>query len=514
MQRMRKASTLFKQIRCHWKYIDRVQPQNSLPVLTSSHQNFRYTSHDVSQSSQNLQESYKFLKSVYTTQKHGVLSIESGCRKFCQTYRHMTEEEKLALLCHIAENYGVDQELIVDIVKNFLESKERGEAVILRIEERMRGALSAKYQVLFSDIGRIEGGVKFLLDMRADIIHLLSSTKDIDRAHLIDLQHALRDMLSLWFTVGFLNLERITWHSSCDMLQKISEYEAVHPVRHWHDLKRRVGPYRRCFVFTHSSMPQEPIVVLHCALTSEISSSIHSIIGNHGYSSNNLEQEKIEEGPEDPTKINTAMFYSVSNSQKGLQGVDLGNYLIKKVAGELQHEWPQITQFSSISPIRGFRDWLISEINLTSKDKGSHSSQLLTEADIECLCNASNIDKDFATALQVFKDHVSQHSWVKNEDMMKAMKAPLMRLCARYLYIEKRRGYALNPVANFHLQNGAVLWRLNWMADTTLRGLSNSCGLMVNYRYYPEDTVKNSQQYIEHKHINTSDHIQRLLTSE
>ncbi|XP_053398010.1 malonyl-CoA decarboxylase, mitochondrial-like isoform X2 [Mercenaria mercenaria] len=444
------------------------------------------------------------------------------CRQFCQTYRHMEESEKLALLCHISENYGVNQELIVDIVKNFLESKERGEAVILRIEERMRGALSAKYQVLFSDIGRIEGGVKFLVDMRADIMHLLSSTKDIDRAHLLDLQHALKDILSLWFTVGFLNLERITWQSSCEMLQKISEYEAVHPVRHWQDLKRRVGPYRRCFVFTHSSMPHEPIVVLHCALTSEISSSIHSIIGNRGYSTSSLEQEKVEEGPEDPNKINTAMFYSVSNTQKGLQGVDLGNYLIKKVAGELQHEWPQMTQFSSISPIPGFRDWLNREINAACRedtqddlqpretDKGSHSSQLLTETDIECLCNSINTDKSFASALQIFKEHVMQHTWVNKEDTVTAMKAPLMRLCARYLYLEKRRGYALNSVANFHLQNGAVLWRLNWMADTTLRGLTNSCGLMVNYRYYLEDTVGNSQQYIEHKVINTSDHIRQL----
>ncbi|KAL4233761.1 hypothetical protein ACF0H5_008439 [Mactra antiquata] len=516
------------QITCSYSKISHYLSRSVTPVLSthdgllSKCKHRMYCDDNVHSSNKNLEDMFEFLKSVYTTKKHGILSIESGCRIFCQTYRHMEDNDKITLLCHIAENYGVNQDDIVNTVKQFIASKERGEVIMLRIEERLRGALSAKYQILFSDIGRIEDGVKFLVDMRADILRLIGSTKDIERAYLMDLQYTLKDILALWFTVGFLNLERMTWQSSCDMLQKISEYEAVHPMRHWLDLKRRVGPYRRCFVFTHSSMPREPLVVLHCALTNHISSSIHNIIGSRGYNSKSVDQDINIDGPENRDNINTAIFYSVTSTQKGLQGVDLGNYLIKRVASELKNEWPQITQFSSLSPIPGFRDWLIKEINTChaalkassndisqSKTSGCVST-FLSYQEVEQLCNQANISSDSISGLQVFHNCVTHHTWVHNKSIMKILEAPLMRLCARYLYLEKRRGYALNSVGNFHLQNGAVLWRINWMGDTSLRGLNNSCGLMVNYRYYLEDTISNSQRYIEDKIIQASDQVKQL----
>ncbi|XP_052240597.1 malonyl-CoA decarboxylase, mitochondrial-like [Dreissena polymorpha] len=463
-----------------------------------------------------LADELQFLQTFYTSDVHGVLSIEKGCRRFCDLYRSMDTSSRLSLLCHIGESYGVDQRAIVDVAQKVIDSQARGEVLMLRTLERLRRALTPRYQLLLGDIGRLEGGVKFLADMRADILNMLSTTSsDLDRAHLEALQSCLRELLSLWFTMGFLQLERATWHSSCDMLQKISEYEVVHPVRHWADMKRRVGPYRRCYVFTHNSMPREPIVVLHCALTKDIASSIHSILDMRGYSEKTeMDLTPPMEEVEKAEHITTAMFYSVTSTQKGLQGVDLGNYLIKRAAVELQKEWPQITQFSSISPIPGFRDWLTGEINRQCgalKDCSLKEEQyLITQNEISSLCTTDSIKPEALMALERLKDHVINVTWTRDQDIVTAVKPILMRLCARYLYREKRRGYALNTVANFHLQNGAVLWRLNWAADNSSRGLSSSCGLMVNYRYFLQDTVTYSQEYIEHKQIRASQQIKEL----
>ncbi|WAR08338.1 DCMC-like protein [Mya arenaria] len=453
-----------------------------------------------------LKDELKFLQSFYASETHGVLSIESGCRRFCELYRSMDAGSKMELLRHIAENYGVDQTVIVNVAQRVID-------------------------------------IQWLLSKSA------TSVSETDRAHLTSLQLCLKELLSLWFTMGFLRLERLTWQSPCDVLQKkvgwardgcsvsegavvpithqgflrlerliwqspcdvlqkISEFEAVHPVRHWADLKRRVGPYRRCFVFTHTSMPREPIV---------------SILERPG----------------------------------GLHGVDLGNYLIKRAAGELAREWPQITQFSSISPIPGFREWLLGEINrqIAALKDGSRegSAHLLTLEEVESICSISNTSNDILLALLHVKELINDHIWTKSPQTSQTLKPLLMRLCSQYLYKAKRRGYALNSVGkmtlpriwqtviytfktllyyeysigltvlfisqlmlnynyistlpNFHLQNGAVLWRLNWAADMTSRGLENSCGLMANYRYFLNDTVTNSQRYIESGYICASEQV-------
>lgn len=455
-----------------------------------------------------------FLQTFYGNQGHGILSIEKKCIKFCQMYRTLPISEKNTFLCYLAQHYGVNQGHIVAVAQQVVASQDRGEAALLKVEERMRGVLAARYQLLFSHVGRIQDGVKFLVDMRADILAILqSSCTEMDKAYLQALQSALREVLALWFTVGFLHLERITWESPCDMVQKISDYEAVHPIRNWADLKRRVGSYRRCFVFTHMSMPREPVVVLHTALTSQISSSIHSIIGHPRFSGPLSPQDQagiVPDGEEeDPNVITTAMFYSITSTQRGLQGVDLGNYLIKKVVNELQQEFPSMDQFSSLSPVPGFRDWLIGEINkhLHRHKIGEtvEGDDLLSEAELESIASLSNSSSELP--LETLKDLTSNHSWIQKEYVMNTLKEPLMRLCAKYLYVEKRRGYALNPVANFHLQNGAVLWRLNWCADMTMRGLAKSCGIMVNYRYFLDNTESNSQLYIDNKVIQTSSQI-------
>ncbi|XP_009879252.1 PREDICTED: malonyl-CoA decarboxylase, mitochondrial [Charadrius vociferus] len=309
-----------------------------------------------------------------------------------------------------------------------------------------------------------------------------------------EMNGVLKNMLSEWFSTGFLNLERVTWQSPCEVLQKISDSEAVHPVRNWVDMKRRVGSYRRCYFFSHCAIPGEPLIVLHVALTSDISSSIQAIV---------KEAPPLE--TEDTDKITTAIFYSISLTQQGLQGVELGTYLIKRVVKELQKELPQIKAFSTLSPIPGFTKWLVGL--LSSQTKELETNELFTKSEWQ---EISEITGDSTT--ETLKKLLNNNEWVRSEKLVKVLHSPFMRLCAWYLYGEKHRGYALNPVANFHLQNGSVMWRINWMADTSPRGIAASCGMMVNYRYYLEDTASNSAAYLGTKQIKASEQVLSLVS--
>lgn len=474
------------------------------------------TVHDVESTS-------RFLESVFNSPDLSVLSSEAKCQRFVKHYNDLNQEEKVIFLKVLAQQYSVNQDSVVDAAKGVTAAQGRGEAALLNSEERLRSVLVPRYQQLFQKIGRIEGGVKFLVNMRADILTKAPTIHcEKEFARLKVLQSSIRELLTFWFSVGFLKLQRITWESSCDMVQKISDYEAVHPIRNWADLKRRVGSYRRCFVFTHKSMPKEPVVVLHTALTDDISTSIHSIIRTP--SLGNVRQEVDSPPPpnvetdheshtEDPSKINAAVFYSITSTQKGLQSVDLGNYLIKKAVQELQMEFPNIRKFSSLSPIPGFKDWLIMEINKSLKAESLSESvdpPLLYQSEIEKLREI--VEPENANMMTVLKGVLQTHNWVSNAHVCQVLQGPLMRLCARYLYTEKRRGYALNPVANFHLSNGAVLWRINWLGDMSMRGINQSCGMMVNYRYFLDSTEENSRKYLELREITASDDVKDWAT--
>ncbi|CAG0883604.1 unnamed protein product [Darwinula stevensoni] len=351
-----------------------------------------------------------------------------------------------------------------------------------------------------------------LRNVASNTMEGMNTTGDMGQ-NLRAMDHALKETLTLWFSVGFLTLERVTWNSPCAMLQKISEYEAVHPVRNWTDLKRRVGPYRRCFVYTHHSMPGEPIVVLHTALTNEISQSIASIVARthvHSiYPMIPVDQETMggvgKEGKmEDCSHINTAIFYSITSTHKGLKGIDMGNYLIKQVVKKLQMEFPDMKQFSSLSPIPGFRSWLLTvlhkaergEVCILEPQEESELSHLLS-------CEKSQFWKELQNV-------IGKNKWIQDDRMVNALETPLLRLCVQYLAIEKHRGYALNSVANFHLRNGAMIWRVNWKADLSPRGLSGSCSIMVNYRYFLDACEINSQHYLEEYQIEASEQVLHL----
>ena len=244
------------------------------------------------------------------------------------------------------------------------------------LEDRLRSALTPEYLWLFQRVGQLPGGVKFLVDLRADLIQAAKRTAaasvEESRTSLQELRSMntqLRQLLSLWFSVGFLELEQVTWDSPCAMLQKVSDYEAVHPVRNWTDLKARVGAYRRCFVYTHRSMPGEPVVVLHVALKEEVPRAIASVVRHHrmvkrfsveassSSSSSSATSPSSSSSPagEDPSLCKAAIFYSITSTQTGLQGIELGTHLIKQAVRRLKEELPGLVHFSTLSPIPGFR---------------------------------------------------------------------------------------------------------------------------------------------------------------
>jgi len=465
---------------------------------------------------------YDTIKQVIELRDRSIssLTLERLVKKFCQAYENLDPQQKQDVLLHLASKYYIKEEDLKGKAAEIVHTKEY--EILMKKEQELRTILDPPYNWLFSKLAQIQqNGVKFLGDIRADVLTVLLESKTLpndQRLALKTMSGHLKELLTHWFSAGLLELEQVTWQSSCSMLQKISEYEAVHPVKSWADIKSRVGPYRRCFVFTHRSMPGEPIVVLHVALTTDISASIASVVKHHRgrvlVSATSIESEDLNESAnlirkgsentEDPALCTTAIFYSITSTQTGLQGIELGNSLIKLAVKKLREEFPTMNAFSTLSPVPGFRNWLLKTLQMSK----SNLNEIITDDEKARISLAfygptDNFFDSLFTALKT-------NQWAQNEKLRSALETPLMRLCAKYLYLEKRRNFALDPVANFHLRNGAAMWRINWWADLSPRGLTNSCGIMVNYRYYLDKLEDNSTKYQETKTVEASEQVKVL----
>ena len=303
-------------------------------------------------------------------------------------------------------------------------------------------AVEPPRQELFRRLNLAPGGTAALVGMREDLIkhggkEVQLRKVDDDFAHLF----------GSWFNRGFLVLRRIDWSSPADMLERIIRYEAVHEIQGWGDLRRRVQPAdRRCFGFFHPSLVDEPLIFVEVALTREIPASIQSLLAE--------EREVL------PAKeATTAVFYSISNCQLGLRGVSFGNFLIKQVVEELSRELPGLQTFVTLSPAPGFAGWL----DRVQADPGAAG---LAGADLAPL-----------QALRV-------PGWHEDASVAERLKPILLGLAATYyLRAKGGGGRPVDPVARFHLGNGARLERLDWLGDTSPKGLREAHGLMVNYLY-------------------------------
>jgi malonyl-CoA decarboxylase len=283
-------------------------------------------------------------------------------------------------------------------------------------------------------------------------------------------------LFSSWFNRGFLVLRRIDWSTPAIVLEKIIRYEAVHEIRGWDDLRRRIDPPdRRCFAFFHPALVDEPLIFVEVAVERDIPGAIAPILASG-------RQQFVE-----PDKARTAVFYSISNCQRGLSGVSFGNFLIKQVVEEICRELPKLTTFVTLSPVPGFTHWLAGEI------KNENSPAI----------NASD---------RVTFELLERPHWWTDPEIFGQLEEPLMRAAAWYfLRARNKRGAPVDPVARFHLGNGARLERINWLADTSDRAIAQADGLMVNYLYDLDDIEKNHEAYAEGRAVVASSGVQRLL---
>jgi malonyl-CoA decarboxylase len=344
-------------------------------------------------------------------------------------------------------------------------------------ERALRTALEPPRITLLRQFNALPEGVKFLVDRRAELL-------DLGRHEplLAGLEEDLKRLLANWFDIGFLELKRITWESSAALLEKLMAYEAVHEIRGWTDLKNRLEADRRCFAFFHPRMPDEPLIFVEVALVLGMTGDIHALLD--------------EAAPiEDPHSADTALFYSISNCQRGLAGISFGDFLIKRVVDALATELPRLKVFATLSPVPGFRAWL-------ERQDWAAADNLLLSAERAAIENLGASTGDLTALLDRHAD----------PQVALALRDPLIRLCARYLLHERTpSGRALDPVAHFHLSNGARVERLNWLGDISSKGLQQSAGIMVNYRYLLSEIEANHEAYRGEARVAASSTIRSLL---
>jgi malonyl-CoA decarboxylase len=337
----------------------------------------------------------------------------------------------------LAHDYGIDEAAVERSIDAWRQAKPSTKGVE---SANLRASLEPPRLKLLTQFNGLEGGVKFLVDMRADLMGEASHAPELK-----SLDRELRDLLAGWFDVGFLQLRRIDWQAPATLLEKLIAYEAVHEIRSWTDLKNRLDSDRRCFAFFHPNMPDEPLIFVEVALVKGLAGEIHTLLD--------------EAAPRlAPGEADTAIFYSISNAQAGLSGVGFGDFLIKRVVSEVAKELPSIKNFATLSPLPGLVAWLKSE-----------------KIDI---------------------DRLDQGQWVAQ--------------AARYLLTAKRGAQVLDRVAHFHLTNGARVERLNPNADLTAKGIAQSGGVMVNYRYKLADIEANHENYRTSGTIAASSDVRKL----
>ncbi|CAI2347531.1 unnamed protein product [Caenorhabditis sp. 36 PRJEB53466] len=404
--------------------------------------------------------------------------------KFSKLYASSPPETRKSLFLGLVTNFGVNKDALNHAVSLYTKNDQ--------MYPEVRTAATATYVNLIKSIGNLPGGVSQVCEMRANILALLK--RETDKPTTAQLRHieiACREVLTSWFCLGNLKLERLTWASPGDILQKVAEYEAVHPVRGLTDFRKRLGPLRRCFYFSHEALPRNPLVMVHVALVGEIADSVQEI----------TKRGEPMGREEDQT---TAIYYSITSTQPGLSGIDLGNMLIKKVAIQLQKDVPSVKIHSTLSPVPGFRPWLIRNL------KGNSEYPSIMDAKVtkwvsELAEQPLSPEKATEHLLQVVSNEKTK------KEQLNSIRRILMYACAHYLCKAKRNGMAINSVANFHIRNGAELYRLNWSGDTSHRGINNSFGIMVNYRYDLEKVHENSAAYTERKEMAIGEQVLKIF---
>jgi malonyl-CoA decarboxylase len=392
----------------------------------------------------------------------GEASGAALARELVEAYRTMTEPERLEFYLMLAEDYGADSARVLAAIEAY-----RGSPSAAAVQA-LRRACEAPRHELFRRMNIAPGGTRAIVDLRRQLLGHLPS-----RPELGAVDADLHDLLTGWFNPGFLTFTRIDWNSPAALLEKFLRYEKVHRMRALEDLKRRLAADRRCFAFFHPALPDEPLIFVEVALVDGMADRIRPLI-----------DPGVPVG--DAAAADTAIFYSINNCQEGLRGVTLGSFLIKLVVAELARELPDLKTFATLSPIPGFAAWLREALG------GLPGTAL------------AGIDRQQLAALDT-------PDWPEDPEIAERLRLPLSRLCAQYLAREKRGGRMRDPVARFHLGNGARLERINWLGDTSAKGIAESCGLLVNYRYDTAMIERNHELYTNSGEVIVSSTVKALL---
>ena len=360
-------------------------------------------------------------------------------------YQRLSEEEVEWFFDRLVTTFSVDGETVRQAAAAY--RLDASPANLLALQE----AVEPPRQELFRRCNMAPGGTAVLVEMRRRLLRTLG-----DHPHRAEIDADLTHLFRSWFNRGFLTLARIDWQTSAVVLERLIQYEAVHQIQGWHDLRRRLESDRRCYAFFHPALPQEPLIFIEVALTRAVTAQVQPLLDP-------------DSRVDDPARATCAIFYSITNCQQGLRGVSFGNVLIKQVVDDLGKEFPSVRTFATLSPIPGFRSWLAER---AATAPGSISPALAT-----LVAKGDDIAAaDIAIAPS-------------------ALREEMMQRCARYLIsMDDGRGVQ-DPVARFHLANGARLERLNWMGDTSATGLRRSYGLTVNYVYRLADLERNHDAY-------------------
>ncbi len=407
------------------------------------------------------------LRSVITEllHLHDTMTQRAEAAAVADAYVALSDDGRRNFLRMLARDFWTDPALVDEAVDQLRRDGNRRIA-----ERRLRDVLVPPASRLLRLLSGLEGGVKFLVDLRADVLRVANGDTE-----LADLDRELRSQLATLFDVGLLELRRITWDAPAALLEKLIEYEAVHTISSWDDLKNRLDSDRRCFGFFHPAMPDEPLVFVEIALTAGIATALPPLLDARA--------------PElDLERADTAVFYSISNCQPGLAGVNLGTALIKQVVEALRLDLPQLGRFVTLSPIPGFRLWVGHELASDGPTLLARERELLPAEPARVLARLSDT------------------GWDADE----AIRPALLALCARYL-TSATEGRSADPVANFHLSNGASVESIDWMADPSPTGRDRAFGIMANYLYQPDHIPERAEAYATRGEVPMSSAVRDLV---
>ncbi|MFL5332849.1 MAG: malonyl-CoA decarboxylase [Geminicoccaceae bacterium] len=418
--------------------------------------------------------------------ERGEASGAAVARELHVVLRGLDSADRTGFYRFLASGFGPDPDRLRKAAEAWL-AEPTGEAAA-----RLADAAEPPRQELLRRMNMAPGGTAALVKMREELVGLLKT-----EPALRVLDGDLRHLLASWFNRGFLELRRIDWQTPAAVLEKLIAYEAVHEIQGWDDLRRRLAADRRCFAFFHPALPGEPLIFVEVALVEGLASAVQPLLSH-------------DDPPGDPERADTAIFYSISNCQEGLRGISFGNFLIKQVVEELKAELPQITRFSTLSPVPGFRRWLERRLDASGAEGAAAGTGVFREDDAKRLIATAG--DTVAGAADAFRALTAGGEWWRDAARAEVLREPLLRLCAEYLTRPNKGVGGIDPVARFHLGNGARLERINWLGNIAPRGMKESFGVMVNYLYDRDAIEANHEAFVHSGTVARSVQVDGLLS--